>query len=513
MDLRLLLQSSESAPSYNSDTLAPSILIDGRLWHLSNSLDISNPSSIPPFTCVSFTWGPGRVPNPFHPGRIMSDRTIPALTAAMRHHFHPETQDGGHSAGFWIDALCIPDTQPSRRATLESMGFVYSRASVVTVSLSGPLATILHHMTSNTNYTLSEDELQIAERDEWVTSVWTYQEIVNSQTLFFIAISDEDDHANGATGVFLGLGVPGSRFLNCVGHSLSLYKRHHNFDVQKGFPRLDALEDVTVNWLTADAFARSALKVMSNLDRRVCASNRPENRFYSMIGAITQSPKDRVFPASSGPSSKPMIPDIAESFMGICEAKGDYSFIFSSAERDNAVGRRWRPKAGFIPAILPWDCHGDGLRGHYDKHGFWLDNVYRIDAFASTTLGDAGRQIVLGWLRLSGSPASDADITNKSAGRLKQIGFTGSSKSITTPHGIFFPQNTIQRNANTRSECIIIIPATLQRVFGYPALARIKTSGGSEGFSFVAGVFVGSAPNAAASSVLIDPTAHSHTSA
>lgn len=451
----------------------------------------------------------------------MSDKTIPALTAAMRHHFHPQsqTQDGGRSAAFWIDSLCIPDTEPSRSATLGSMGFIYSQASTVAVCLSTPLATVLDHMTSND--TLNDDELQIAERDEWVRSVWTYQEVVNSQA-FFVAITgnDVDDYTHGATGIFSGLGVRCSRFLDCLGHSLVSYKRRHDsestpIDIRKVFPGLDALDDVVADSLTS---AWSALQVMSNIDRRVCASDRPENRFYSMIGTITRSPGNPLYTSASrgfGQSSKPTIPDLAESFMRICEAKGDFSFIFSSAERDNAVGRRWRPSAGYIPSILSWHSYGDGLRGYYDMHGLWFDDVHCVDAFSSATLEDAARQIVLGWLHLTGSlrVISDTDIANMLSSRLKAIGFTGSSESIITSRGIFFPQTEIRPDANTQSERIIIIPAKLQWTFGYPALARIKTDAVGRGrqTSFVAGVFAG-LPNAGASSFLIDPTAQSNIS-
>jgi hypothetical protein len=369
-------------------------------------------------------------------------------------------------------------------------------------------------MTSNRKFVLDKDELQIAERDEWVISVWTYQELANNQDRFFVAIDNADDHKNATTGVFSGLGVADSDFLSCIGYSLTRYTQRHNltsFDVREIFPRLDILEDVIADRFIPSS-STSALQVMSNIDRRVCAIDGPENRFYAMIGVITQHHTPAYTSASSGLS--PTIPDLAESFMRVCESKGDFSFIFSSAERDNAVGRRWRPKAGHIPSILPWNPYGIGQRGHYDEHGLWFDKVHCIDAFVSATLEEAARKRVLDWLGpgVSGSLIGDTDITNELGSRLKKTGFTGSSKSIMTSHGIFFPQTTIQPDASAQSEYIIIIPATLEWVFGYPALARINTNavgGGNSIISFVAGVFGGCAPNIAPSSVLIDPTTHS----
>jgi hypothetical protein len=62
----------------------------------------------------------------------MSDHTL-AVIAAIRNH------DPGHSASMiWIDAFCVPIEPVAKRATLESMGFIYSHATwqvVVVLSL------------------------------------------------------------------------------------------------------------------------------------------------------------------------------------------------------------------------------------------------------------------------------------------------------------------------------------------------------------------------------------------
>jgi len=78
------------------------------------------------------------------------------------------------------------------------------------------------------------------------------------------------------------------------------------------------------------------------MDRRT--SERKEDYFNALIGAITAEPL-------RDPSATALHP--AEYFMRLCEEKGDFSFIYSSAPRSNAPGRSWRPLAGPIPAIQP----------------------------------------------------------------------------------------------------------------------------------------------------------------
>jgi hypothetical protein len=73
-----------------------------------------------------------------------------------------------------------------------------------------------------------------------------------------------------------------------------------------------------------------------------------------MIGAITSASMDDARDATLDP---------AEYFMRVCEAKGDYSFIYSTAPRSDVPGRSWRPIAGSLPAILCWHSFGDGQSG------------------------------------------------------------------------------------------------------------------------------------------------------
>jgi hypothetical protein len=320
---------------------------------------VSRPKAIPRFICVSYIWGSGRAPNSLHDTSVMSDQTLPALVAAI---------ENSNCSAFWIDAFCIPLAQPQRRATLESMGFIYSQASQVIVSLSEPSFAAVEQMVRSD--IVDENALRILDQDEWVRSVWTYQEVVNSQRLHFV------------TGGVAGAVVDGTHFLNCVGYSLDRYQKTHacnSFGIRQKFPGLDALEDLIADWLISNFTKRSAFQVMSNLDRRHTAE--PQNYFYSMIGAVSQTPSAR--------TPSPSVTELSETFMRICEEKNDYSFLYSTAARDERLGRRWRPVPGPLHALLPWHSWGEAQPGHYDSQGFWLDTMLRFDI--ATTMNESAK--------------------------------------------------------------------------------------------------------------------------
>ncbi|KAK5032019.1 hypothetical protein LTS07_004641 [Exophiala sideris] len=211
---------------------------------------------------------------------------------------------------FWIDVFCIPNQQPARRATLESMGYIYSQAVEVRAVLSARSFTAVHQL--STGDRLDEASLEILDADKWVQSVWTYQEVVNSRDLAFVCVN--------APGVV----VDGTDFLNGIGFTLQKYKQKHGFDtfaIREMFPLLDALDDVLGDWRVA---SRCALLVMSNMDRRKWVEER--NYFYAMIGSVTSKPCHRT---GQGMEDQ----HLSETFMSVCEEKNDFSFIYTSAER------------------------------------------------------------------------------------------------------------------------------------------------------------------------------------
>src|ERR1700722_16037075 len=261
MELYLLTEASTDVDLSST----PFLHIDGRAWQRVGPFSSDEPTTRPEFACISYVWGSRRVPNPLDAGRRMSDQTLLSLSAAIK---------VSTVSTFWIDAFCIPMTQPSRTATLESMGYIYSIAKEVIVALSPDRSGALEEMGQSDK--LREQTLLALEHDEWVRSVWTYQEVVNSRGLYFTS-----------TNPLSSAVVDGRTFLNRIGYTLRSYKREHgynSFDLRRRLSCLDALDDLVGDWMLSDYTDRSALQVMSNLDRRSCTV--PQNYYYSMIGSI-----------------------------------------------------------------------------------------------------------------------------------------------------------------------------------------------------------------------------------
>ncbi len=347
-------------PSDASHTIS----INDRKWSLQPFDTDTSPDQPINYTCISYAWGTGRSENPLNPTSPfrISDRTLPALHVLTRH--RPSC------TAIWIDAFCIPVTEPSRAQSLSSMGYIYAASSEVIIVLSPAAAPALYQMLLSSK--LAVTDLAVLEREEWVERAWTYQETVNGKSLFFTC--------EGENSVL----VPDQRFFDCVGYALS----HLTLSmVQKMriYPKLNAFEDVMAETWTSAYEDRAALAVMANMDRRV--QGRAEDHFYAMIGAITAEQAD---------SSTAVLP--SEAFMRVCEKRGDFSFIYSAAKRDAKVGRRWRPDAeGDMPSILPWHTWGSGQPGRLVEEGLELDDMVGIEPVAEMR-ADA-KDFVENWLK------------------------------------------------------------------------------------------------------------------
>jgi len=417
---------------------AEGLVVSGTKWQLQVSILERGATENPEFLCISYTWGFGRVPSPCHPGFEVSDRTIPALESAVQ--LRPEAKM------IWIDALCVPQDPRERYQTLESMGFIYACASEVLAVLSSTAHPALHYIKDHQS--LDRDHLLLLEKEEWVTRAWTYQEAVNCRDLTITC--------DGAGSLAVGV-LP---FLNCVGQALSkigipqLERRQH-------YPRLDAFEDL-MDFFTAAYEQRSALQVMAKMDRRT--QQRPEDHFFAMIGAVTNEPA-----SSSGTD------DACESFMSLCERKGDFSFIYSSAPRNSVPTRRWRPVVGNLPAILAWDVVGSGQPGSMTDQGLRLSQVFRLE---QGVLSEKAVAFALVWLERIGHLTRDRSVYSA----LQLMGFEGDSKCWTTRDGYFFPYT------RKGSAEYFIISASLRWTFGAPGFA-VTSSG--DGACYSPGVFLG----------------------
>ena len=456
MEFRLLVQVERTNIDHDPESV---LSLEGRHWRVTEPYDISDWSSIPEYTCVSYVWGSGRTPHPLHRGFDISDNTLPSLAAAI---------SSSHlGSAFWIDAFCIPNDD-KKQATLESMGFIYSRAKQVVVAFSGASFAAIEQITKSDR--MDDHHLEVLNRDEWVKSVWTYQEVVNSQKIICVC----PDLPGSST-------IDGSEFLNRVGYSLHLYKSRHGlsgFDLHDRFPQLSALEDLVVDYMVAGYLERSALQVMSAMDLRV--HRKPTHRLYAMIGAVTQKPA-----RTSTVTTTATLAELAELFMSACEEKNDYSFIYSSAPRDTRSDKRWRPVPGCLPSILPWAGSGSGQRAFRDASSgcLWLDDVVSFQIQPQGVLTPLAKEIITGWIGQKEPVESDELLAEQLYRTLKRVGFSGSSGYANVGDGLFFPLYDVHAVG------VVLVATGFRWVFGAPGLLLQDTG---QGVEYIPGVFAGS---------------------
>lgn len=364
----------------------------------------------------------------------------------------------------WLDALCVPFDNPARAACLRSMGAIYGAASQVVAVLSKPSSAVLEEI--GTTAHLQPRTLLMLENDEWVTRAWTYQEIVNSKRIDFIAEGGQAPP------------VAGDQLLNVVGQAIDAFKKAQGFDAFKMralYPRLDSLEDLIADYQTAGHLKRSAYQAMSAMDRRF--AEQADDHFHALLGAITAEPLDSQDDAALHP---------AEHFMRVCEAKGDYSFIYCNAPRSVVAGRRWRPVAGRMPAVFPWHSHGIGQTGALYPTHLRLDAVGRMRAGAVDA--EAAR-LVDEWLQSDNAGPSGAEVTDALLERLRLGGFTGCGEHLQFEAGYFFPQSALCPD----EEPVVVVATGVKWVQGAPALLLAATQTDVHEFRDV-GVFVGRVP-------------------
>ncbi|KIY47086.1 hypothetical protein FISHEDRAFT_59877 [Fistulina hepatica ATCC 64428] len=439
MSLFLLVPISE-VPDGN---LAPYLELRGQRWAVENFQVSEENRPIPAYTCISYVWGSGRTPNSMHVTVEMSDRTLPALLTAMVN---------CPCAAYWIDAFCIPSGDPAgKRATLQSMGYIYSRAEQVVCITSVTSFKALQELSSLDSSQLAVPRtglLEALDKNPWIRSVWTYQEVVNSSRLLIC-------------GEGLAQTLLAHEFLNRFSQFIVRYCHAQHIPLlsfYRMYPLISAFEDLILDWRTANYTERSAYQVMSGMEKRHW--DKDANFFYSSIGALTQVLVERT-PASS-------LEALAESFMSTCENKHDFSFIFTSGRRDPRDGLRWRPTPQILRSILPWPCHG-AQDGHRTPRGAVLKDMVQLPG-ASAISADT-RAAILSFLKVDNSPElTDARIARLCFDTFSRLGFRGDKEPIMiTANGVFFAQDASAILSCPNAE--LWISSTLKWHFGCLGLA------------------------------------------
>ncbi|KAI0642548.1 hypothetical protein C8Q79DRAFT_917042 [Trametes meyenii] len=469
MELRLMVETDAQADSLHP--AAAAIVVDGKHWKLSEPLDIDIPL---PYVCVSYVWGPRRAPNTIHPSILMSDRTLSTFAAAAR---------CVPGRPIWIDAFCVPIVRAAKRATLESLGFLFARAEAVVAVLAPESIAAIEEMEAafvaqSRPEELSEAPIDVLEADEFIRSVWTYQELVNCNMLWLTARVEDKTPLSKA--------YSGSDALNIIGRYIDRWGRIGQKDrhgIRRIYPHADNFQEILADWQQSGYTQRSALKIMSGMDHRTHVS--PQNYFYSMIGALTNRPSVR--------GTNPTVEQLSERFMELCEEKGDYSFIFSSAPRDSRPGHRWRPVPSMLPGLLTWHSGGAGQRGEKVDGGALLKDVVvlplALDDRDRTKMNKTMQDFFHPWLSSFGdyvelSSAQRPDICLEEYGKqiLECLNFTGDGGWYVTEMGVFYPQ----RKLPERGEVMVCIAYGVSWVFGAPTMFVVHDE-----LEYVPGVFVG----------------------
>ncbi|RDK36531.1 hypothetical protein M752DRAFT_271519 [Aspergillus phoenicis ATCC 13157] len=438
MELYLLTKPANEDKSISHRLLR----IKNTQWELTGPWDLSSQSAIPDFACISYVWGPKsqHIANSLHQGRKMSPWTLPSFAAAIS---LAATTKSAEVAALWIDSFCVPVAEPARAATLASMGYIYSAAKEVIVALMPERSFAIKELSrSRGSDGLSDQSLQSLENDEWIRSVWTYQEVVNSKQLYLTTTNMSDPDS-----------IDGNTFLNRLGYSLEIYRKSRGLDqvdLRRIHPMLDAFDDLPLE--------------------------RPPG--LSMEGLI-------------------------ETTMQLCEQKSDYSFIFCTASRDNTPGRRWRPSREKLCSILPWFSSGSRQSGRHDSAGLWLERVICLQPLEIPTPTVSEEEINWNWLkelpdfiskRARGRPRQtvEQDIPDL----LAALGFKGKRDFLRTDTGVFYPLEMPPSHSTPE----VISSSEVYWMFGSPGLVRWKDRGT---FTYSPGVYIGTVNRSQVSDCLL----------
>lgn len=443
----------------SSDT--PSVELCGVRWVLTEFMPITD---APPYTCISYSWDDqSNTKNPLHDGMYISDRAIPAIEATIKV-LQP--------LAIWIDALCVPYSGAARATCLQNLGRIYSSATQVCAVLSESFSDLLCQI--HESGCVDAEDFIILNNENWVNRPWIYQESANSNDLIFISQSG------------LGGSIHATDFLDALLTASSSYKKNRTLDsisLAIKFPSLDSLENIIGELTVAMSMgqaARPAYQVLSEMYRRTSAmkSKLEADHFYVMIGALTTEPLDSRI-------NRPL--HMAEYFMQVCEAKGDYSFIYSIAPRSKAPGKCWRPVVGqILPLTLRLNVYGNGQSGHLNEKFLQLDNMCRIQP---GVVNSAAIKAIGAFLESNITELSSSDMADAILERLRQKGFSGGGEYLELENGYFFPQSKFTRS----DELFVAISPDVQWTNGGPGLLLRTNATDINQFCDV-GAFVGKFP-------------------
>ncbi|KIJ38408.1 hypothetical protein M422DRAFT_781487 [Sphaerobolus stellatus SS14] len=482
MEFHLLLldRDSEVPTPHGSTTATLSMVIGSKRWRLSEAFGIDTQSdTIPPYICVSYALGEGHIESILGAGTI-SDRAVPCLEAAIA--ANEDIQ------AIWTAEFCMPNNTEKKQEF--NRGYVYSHAEKVIIILDESTweaintiirldSTIVSDIQSAEEESSTSRLLEIINEDLWIQSLWSYQEIVTSPMLAFVGQTKNS------------ISVDDSSLLNHLGSYLQTFGRMNSitsFDIRKNYPFLDALEDALVDRMLAFDGGPSAFALLSGVYRRTLNG---EDCFLSLINILSIEEHNlATIPPSTTTED---ISILSESFLSLCERKGDFSFVFCSNRRDTRPGLMWRPAPERLRPMTIWSSFGKEQSGFRVDGGVILKDMYRLTRTTSEIEETVMNAL---WKKLRFPDYKEKPTLEEVGGdvlaRLRVMDYTGSSVYSLWAEGFFFPQHELPSN-NDDFEVEIWISTTIQWAFGAPGVAIVKSKG--DGMliqpELIPGVFVG----------------------
>jgi hypothetical protein len=432
------------------DAATPTLRAGGQTWTLR---EFKEDEPTPEYVAVSYAWGSGRAAHPFIAGDTVSDRAFEVLDTAARH-------AGSHA--LWLDALCVPSTEPARAMTLRRLGSIYGGAADVIVVLTRDSATLFEdaeHERPVRSETLAE-----LDKEAWVSRFWTYQELAGSRQLKFVQPQSS-------------FALSGTDFLNRVGEAL--WRAHR----EGALPGLENLIDVLASWRHQGP--PFAYQVMAGMAAR--AAERPADRFNAVLGALD--------PDSAWEGALD-VGAASERFMGVCENKGDLSFIYAASPRSSEPGRSWRPVPDELPPLLAWHTFGDGQGGKvFETHAV----LNALHALEPGVIGPEAREYIEDWLAHSPAAAPTPSLASAVERALVAMGARTPCSALELTSGLFFPAS----DRRVDPTAVVLVASEVRWVHGAPGLLVEPLASGRYVCRDV-GVFVGPVARHAGASFLLE---------
>ncbi len=209
------------------------------------------------------------------------------------------------------------------------------------------------------------------------------------------------------------------------------------------------------------------------MDQRI--AERADDYVYAMIGSTTNTSEKIGRAETLSP---------VEYFMRVCEGKGDYSFIYSVADRSKTAGQRGRPDEGEFAAVLPnLITFGDSEAGVQEPSHLNLENMNQLQP---GNINSDALKAARWFIGSKDEELSKTDIAAKILMRLWSLGFTGCGEYLEFETGFFFPQSKPAHS----TDMLAVVSNEIHWVTGGPGLLLRSNNTDIKDFCDV-GAFVG----------------------